>query len=120
MGEENPFADRHPKLVVSTPLEQAEWNDSTLLKGNILEAVAKLKRQPGQDILVAGSCELVHTPMQHDLIDEYRLMVFPRVLGNGKRLFTDWGETKILRLAETKTFRSGVVVLSYQPGNNYT
>ena len=121
MGEGNPFADRMnsiPKFVVSTTLKQAEWNNSTLIKGNVPEEVAKLKQQPGQDILVAGSCELVHTLMQHDLIDEYRLMVFPIVLGSGKRLFKDGSETKILRLAETRTFRSGVVVLTYQPGNS--
>jgi dihydrofolate reductase len=64
-----------PKFVVSTTLEEVEWNNSTLIKENIAEEVAKLKQQPGQDILVAGSGDLVHTLMQHDLIDEYRLMV---------------------------------------------
>lgn len=120
MGEGSPFADRMnsiPKFVVSTTLKQAEWNNSTLIKGNVPEQVAKLKQQPGQDILVGGSCELVHTLMQHDLIDEYRLMVFPLVLGSGKRLFKDGSEKKILRLVETRTFRLGAVVLTYQPGN---
>ena len=80
-----------------------------------MEAPDKLKQQPGQDILVAGSADLVHTLMQHDLIDEYRIMVHPVVVGSGKRLFRDGSDTKVLRLLETKTFSSGVVVLSYQP-----
>ncbi len=90
MTDEHGFADRMnglPKFVVSTTLEEVEWNNSRLIKGNIAEEVYKLKQQPGQDILVAGSGELVHTLMQHDLIDEYRIMVHPVVLGSGKRLF---------------------------------
>ncbi len=116
MGEGNPFADRMnsiPKFVVSTTLEKVEWNNSRLIKGNITEEVYKLKQQPGQDILVFGSSNLVNTLMQHDLIDEYRLMVFPIVLGSGKRLFRDTN-TK-LKLVDAKTFRSGVVVLTYTP-----
>jgi dihydrofolate reductase len=100
-----------PKFVVSTTLEEVEWNNSTLIKENIAEEVAKLKQQPGQDILVAGSGDLVHTLMQHDLIDEYRLMVHPVVLGNGKRLFREGTNTLKLQLLETKTFSSGIVVL---------
>jgi dihydrofolate reductase len=96
-------ANSLPKFVVSTTLKEVEWNN------------AKLKQQPGQDILIAGSGELVHTLMQHDLIDEYRLMVHPVVLGSGKRLFRDGTDTKVLKLIETKTFSSGVVLLSYQP-----
>jgi dihydrofolate reductase len=118
MGKGNPFADRMnsiSKFVVSTTLEEVEWNNSSLIKGNIAEEVSKLKRQPGQNILVAGSGDLVHTLMQHDLIDEYRLMVFPIVLGSGKRLFKDGNDKKVLTLVNTKTFRSGVVVLSYKP-----
>jgi dihydrofolate reductase len=113
------FADRMnglPKYVVSTTLEEPlEWNNSTLIKGNVAEEVSKLKQQPGQDILIAGSADLVHTLMQHDLIDEYRIMVHPVVVGSGKRLFRDGSDTKVLRLVETKTFGSGVVVLTYQP-----
>ncbi len=118
MTDEAGFADRMnslPKFVVSTTLEEVAWNNSRLIKGNIAEEVYKLKQQPGQDILIAGSGELVHTLMQHDLIDEYRLMVYPVVLGSGKRLFRDGSDTTVLRLVETKTFSSGVVVLSYQP-----
>ena len=105
----------YPKYVVSTTLEEPlEWSNSTLIKGNVAEEVSRLKQQPGKDILVFGSGDLVNTLMQHGLIDEYRLMVFPVVVGSGKRLF-DNIETTVLRLVETKTFGSGVVVLSYRP-----
>ncbi|MGI8588803.1 MAG: dihydrofolate reductase family protein [Chloroflexia bacterium] len=74
-----------------------------------------MKQQPGQDILLSGSADLVHTLMQHDLIDEYRLMGHPIVLGSGKRLFRDTGDMKVLKLVETKTFSSGIIVLTYHP-----
>ena len=77
--------------------------------------MSRLKHEGGQDLLVFGSCELVYTLTQLDLIDEYRLMVFPIVLGSGKRLFREGSEQKALKLVETKAFASGVVVLSYQP-----
>lgn len=119
MTDEEGFADRMnslPKFVVSTTLEDPlEWNNSTLIKGNIAEEVANLKQQPGQDILIYGSGDLVHTLMQHGLIDQYRLLVHPVVLGSGKRLFKDGSDTTVLRLVETKTFGSGVVVLTYRP-----
>jgi dihydrofolate reductase len=76
---------------------------------------SKLKQQPGQDILVEGSGNLVDTLMRYDLIDEYRLMVFPIVLGSGKRFFKDGSYKKVLKLVDVKTFISGVVVLSYKP-----
>jgi dihydrofolate reductase len=88
MTDEAGFADRMnnlPKYVASTTLDEAEWNAS-LIK-NVADEVARLKQQPGQDILIYGSADLGHTLMQHDLIDEYRLMVFPVVLGSGKCLF---------------------------------
>ena len=118
MTDEAGFADRMnslPKFVVSTTLEAAEWNAS-LIKENVAEEVARLKQQPGQDILVFGSADLVHTLMQQGLVDEYRLMIHPVVVGSGKRLFRDGVDTTALRLVETKTFPSGVVVLTYQPG----
>ncbi len=118
MTDELGFADRMnglPKFVVSTTLEKAECNNSRPIRENIPEEVSRLKRQPGQDILVAGSRELVHTLLQHDLIDEYRLMVHPVVLGSGKRLFPDGSDMKVLRLVDTRTFSSGIVLLSYQP-----
>ena len=111
------FADRMnnlPKFVVSATLKQVEWNNSRLIKGNVAEEVSRLKQQAGQDILIAGSSQLVRTLMQDNLIDEYRLMVHPVVLGGGKRLFAD-GRHTTLKLAGPKTFSSGVVVLTYEP-----
>lgn len=115
--DEQGFADRMnslPKYVVSTTLDTAEWTNSHLIKGKVAEDVATLKQQPGQDILVAGSGTLVQTLMRHDLIDEYHLLVYPVVLGRGKRLFTD-GSTTTLSLVATKAFSSGVVLLVYRP-----
>src|SRR5918997_6019397 len=105
----------YPKYVVSTTLDEAGWNNSTIIKGNIAEEGFRLKQQPGQDILIFGSGDLVNTLMQHGLIDEYRIMVFPVIVGSGKRLFEDGSETTALRLVDTKTFGSGVVVLTYRP-----
>jgi dihydrofolate reductase len=114
------FADKMnsmPKYVVATTLEEPlEWNNSTLIRGNVAQEVSKLRQQPGGDILINGSGELVHTLMGHDLIDEYRLMVFPVVLGSGKRLFRDGSHTPTaLKLVDTKTVGSGVLILTYQP-----
>src|SRR5436309_15961052 len=92
-----------PKYVASTTLSEMTWNAS-LIKGDLAEEVSRLKQEPGQDMLVFGSCELVYTLTQLDLIDEYRLMVFPLVLGSGKRIFRDGSEKKTLKLVETKTF----------------
>ncbi|HVA92812.1 MAG TPA: dihydrofolate reductase family protein [Chloroflexota bacterium] len=118
--DEAGFADRMnslPKFVVSTTLNEVTWNNSRLIKANVAEEVAKLKEQPGQDILVYGSAQLVNTLREHDLVDEYRLMVYPVVLGSGKRLFRDGSKTT-LKLVETKTFGSGVVALTYHPANS--
>jgi dihydrofolate reductase len=113
------FADKMnsmPKYVVSTTLEAAEWNNSTLIKGDVAEEVAKLKDQESQDILVAGSRTLVQTLTEHDLVDEYRLMVFPVVLGSGKRMFGDADNAKTLRLVESKPVGpDGVLVSTYEP-----
>ncbi len=117
--DEAGFADRMnglPKYVVSTTLEEVGWNNARLIKGNVAEEVSRLKQQPGQDILIAGSGTLVQTLMQHDLIDDYRLLVYPVVLGSGKRLFRDRSKAT-LRLVETKTFPSGVVLFEYQAAN---
>ncbi len=113
-GEYGERMNSMPKYVASRTLTQMEWNAS-LITGDLAEEVNRFKGEPGQDILVFGSCELVHTLTQLDLVDEYRLMVFPIVVGSGKRVFRDGGEKKILKLVETKTFASGVVVLSYEP-----
>ncbi|MDR0266758.1 dihydrofolate reductase family protein [Paenibacillus sp.] len=118
----NGFADRmnnYRKIVVSSTLQELKWNNSCLIKENIVEEVSKLKLQPGRDILLLGSCELVNMLMQYDLIDEYRIMVFPIVVGNGKRLFNDRNDMKVLKHVETKTFRSGVTVLTYQPHSGH-
>jgi dihydrofolate reductase len=115
--DEQGFADRMnsiPKYVVSTTLDKAEWNNSHLIKKNAAEEIARLKQQPGQGILVAGSVTLVQTLIQHNLVDEYHLLVYPLVLGSGKRLFQD-GSKANLKLVETRSFGSGVVALSYQP-----
>ena len=115
MTDEQGFADRMnglPKYVVSATLEKLEWNNSHLLKGDIAKEVAKLKQQPGQDIMVAGSARLIQMLMQYKLIDEFRLMVHPVILGSGKRLFEN-GKTS-LSLVDTKRLSSGVVILTYQ------
>jgi dihydrofolate reductase len=115
-GEYGAWMNGYPKYVASTTLEEPlEWNNSNLIQGNVAEEVSRLKQQPGKDILIFGSGDLVNMLMQHDLIDEYRIMVFPVVVGSGKRLFGDGSDTKVLELVETKTFGSGVVVLTYQP-----
>lgn len=113
------FADRMngmPKFVASTTLDEADWSNSTVIKGDVAEEVTRLKQQPGGDILVAGSARLVHTLMRHDLVDEYRLMVFPVVLGSGKRLFPDAGGKTTLTLVESRPLGpDGVVLLTYEP-----
>jgi dihydrofolate reductase len=116
--DETGFADRMnnlPKFVVSTTLKELAWHNSKLIKGNVAEEVYQLKQQSGQDILIAGSRQLVHTLMHHNLIDEYRLMVNPIVLGTGKRLFDEAMEKTDLRLANSTTFPTGIVLLSYRP-----
>jgi len=118
MTDEQGFADRMnslPKYVVSTTLSEATWNNSRLIKEHVVEEIAALKQQSGQDILVAGSADLVHTLMQHDLVDEYKLMVHPVLVGEGKRLFKDGIDKLVLKLVGTKAFSSGIVILTYQP-----
>jgi dihydrofolate reductase len=106
-----------PKLVASRTLkEPLEWN-ATLIKGDVAEEIAKLKQEPGGDIEMYGSTSLMQTLMKHDLIDEYRIAVHPLILGGGKRLFPDSGESAKLQLIGTKTRTSGVTVLTYIPEN---
>jgi dihydrofolate reductase len=105
------------KYVVSRTLDKVEWNNSTLIKDNIVEEITKLKEQDGQDIAVHGSATLVQTLMQHDLVDRYRLLVYPVVVGKGKRLFKE-GTTATLKLLESQSFSSGVVALVYEPDRN--
>jgi dihydrofolate reductase len=112
------FADKFnsmPKYVVSSTLEDPEWNNSTVLKGDVAEEVAKLRDEQDGDIVVHGSARLVQTLVEHDLVDELRLMVFPVVLGSGKRLFGDTSDKKALRLADSKMVGDGVAILTYEP-----
>ena len=102
-----------PKYVVSTTMDEAGWNNSTVIKGDVAKEVARLKQEPGGNILVYGSGELVKTLMDHDLVDELVLMVFPVVLGSGKRLFQDGVDRTALKLVETKPAGS-VVILTLQ------
>src|SRR5215207_1879274 len=104
----------YPKYVVSTTLQESlEWNAS-LIEGDLAEEVSRLKQESGKDILVYGSGDLVNTLMKHNLVDEYRLMVFPIVVGSGKRLFEGEINTTVLELVDSKTLSTGVV-LTYQP-----
>ena len=103
------------KYVVSKTLEEPlEWKNSTLIKDNIVEELTTLKQQDGKDIVVHGSATLVHTLMEHDLVDRYRLLVYPVVLGKGKRLFQE-GIPATFKLLESQSFSSGVVALVYEP-----
>ena len=104
-----------PKYVVSTTSRQLDWRNSTLLQGDVCEAVAQLKRQPGNELQVHGSGELVRTLMARELIDEYRLLIHPVVLGNGKRLFAEGTTPAALRLVDTMTTSRGVVAHVYEP-----
>lgn len=102
------------KYVVSTTLDKAEWNNSVLIKDNVVEEIRKLKQQDGGDIAVHGSGRLVQTLMQHDLVDTYRLLVYPLVLGKGQRLF-EGDAAATLKLVESQTFSTGVLALVYEP-----
>jgi dihydrofolate reductase len=117
--DDNPFAatlNGLPKYVASTTLtEPLEWQNSTLLHGDVATAVAALMEQPGGNIVVLGSGDLVQTLMEHDLVDEFGLMINPVVLGSGKRLFRDSISTRPLRLIRSTTTGTGVLVTAYAP-----
>jgi dihydrofolate reductase len=111
------FADKFngmPKYVVSTTLKDPEWNNSTVISGDVAAAVADLKQTVDGDILVNGSVQLVQTLLEHDLVDEYQLMVFPTVLGAGKRLFGETSDTISLRLVDAKP-AGETLILIYEP-----
>jgi dihydrofolate reductase len=116
--DDNPFAavlNNRQKYVASRTLEEPlSWRNSTLLQGDAMEAVAKLKEQP-DDLVVLGSGELVRSLMRANLVDEYVLLIHPLVLGSGRRLFPDGGPSAALRLVDTKTTTTGVVIATYQP-----
>jgi dihydrofolate reductase len=112
------FADKFnsmPKYVVSSTLESPEWNNTTVLKGDAVSEASKLKQELDGDIYVHGSCQLVQTLIENDLVDELHLMVFPVILGTGKRVFGETSDKKTLRLADSRTVGEGVAILVYQP-----
>jgi dihydrofolate reductase len=117
-SREGEFADKFntmPKYVVSSTLKEPEWANSTVLEGDVVEEVAKLKDERDGDIVVHGSRRLVQTLLEHDLVDELRLMMYPIVLGSGKRLFGETSDKKPLRLVDSKVVGDGVAILVYQP-----
>jgi dihydrofolate reductase len=107
------YLNRVSKYVVSRTLEDPDWEHTTVLQGNVVDEIQALKAKPGKDIVATGSITLVHDLIGADLVDEYRLFVYPIVLGGGRRLFTDATDIPRLRLAEVQPFRSGVVLLRY-------
>ena len=112
------FLNTIPKYVASTTLkEPLPWSNSTLLKGDAAQAVSQLKQQPGKDLLIMGSGELIQSLMRANLIDDYVLLIHPLVLGSGRRLFPDGGAAATLRLVATSTTDKGVVIASYQPAS---
>ena len=102
------------KYVVTTTLDKADWNNSHIITGDVVEEIRKLKQQDGKNIIVHGSGRLIETLMAHDLVDEYRLLVYPLVVGEGQRLFETDQKAK-LKLVESKTMSSGVIGLIYEP-----
>jgi dihydrofolate reductase len=107
--------NRLPKYVVSKTLDKVEWHNSTLIRGDIAKQVAELKRRHEREILIQGSSELVQALLANDLVDEYRLLLFPVVLGSGKRLFGSGAVPSALTLVDTRATSTGVVVNTYRP-----
>ena len=104
-----------PKYVVSNTLERADWNNTTILRGDVAAEITRLKEQPGGELVMYGSADLLAELMKHNLVDEYRLLLYPLVLGSGKHLFRDRIDTQYLRLTQSRVFSSGVVLLVYEP-----
>jgi dihydrofolate reductase len=119
MPQPNPFTEvlnNSQKYVASTTLkEPLSWVNSTLLKGDVVEAVAKLKEEQDKDFVVLGSGELIQTLMKHNLVDEYQLFIHPLILGTGRRLFTDGSSFAALKLVDAKPTTTGVIIATYQP-----
>ena len=116
-SQEGEFADKFntmPKYVVSSTLKDPEWTNTTVLRGGLAEEVARLRQRHEGDVLVHGSAQLVQALLDNDLVDELRLMVFPVVLGSGRRLFGDTGDKKPLALAESRRLGGGVAILIYR------
>jgi dihydrofolate reductase len=121
MSTDEPYAshiNNMPKYVVSTTLDDVEWGKwekPTLIKGNLAQEINKLKQQPGKNISIGGSPTLVRSLLQEDLLDEFKLMIHPVVVGKGKRLFTEDVDLKRLKLVDSKVTGTGVVIVTYQP-----
>jgi dihydrofolate reductase len=113
-GEFADYFNSMPKYVVSSTLKNPEWNNTTVLEGDVVDEVTKLKQRHERDIVVHGSPQLTQTLIEHDLVDALHLLVYPVIVGAGKRLFDGTSETKRLRLAETRTFGDGVHLLVYE------
>jgi dihydrofolate reductase len=111
------YMNNTPKLVVSSTLDSLDWQNSTLIKGNVIEELTRLKQQPGKNIGITGSGTLVRSLLNAGVLDELRLLVHPVVVGKGKRLFDDQSEQKGLKLVESKIFDSGTIYLTYQPAD---
>jgi dihydrofolate reductase len=103
-----------PKYVVSSTLEDPDWNNSTELKGDVVDEVSKLKQELNGEIVVLGSPQLARTLIEHDLVDELRLMIYPVVLGAGARLFGETSDKKPMRLVDAQTVGDGVAILTYE------
>ena len=116
-GEFGEKMNTMPKYVVSSNLDKLEWTGSKLITGDLTEEIRKLKKQPGKDLLLSGSAQLFNALMRENLIDLYRFMLHPIVLGKGKRLFANDGGRNVLDLVETKRFSAGIVILEYTPQN---
>jgi dihydrofolate reductase len=114
-GEFADLFNSMPKYLVSSTLKDPEWTNTTVLEGDVVEEVSTLREGPDGDIVVHGSAQLTQALIEHDLVDELRLMVFPVVLGTGKRLFGDPGDKKTLDLVDSKVVGDGVVILTYRP-----
>ncbi|HEX5825190.1 MAG TPA: dihydrofolate reductase family protein [Candidatus Limnocylindrales bacterium] len=119
MPDDNPFTkviNDATKFVASQTLKAPlAWNNSTLLEGDAVDAVTRLKKKPGKDVVILGSGELIHSLMKHDLIDEYRLLIHPLILGSGRRLFADGGPLATFKLVDSQTTTTGVVIATYHP-----
>ncbi|MDQ5874849.1 MAG: dihydrofolate reductase family protein [Actinomycetota bacterium] len=115
------FADKMnsmPKYVVSSTLTDPEWHNTTVLSGDVIDEIRKLKANDGGPLLVAGSATLVHALVENDLVDQYRVMVFPVLIADGLRMFPDVTEKKLLQLVDTQTFGSGVAVHTFEPAGS--
>jgi dihydrofolate reductase len=106
------------KYVVSSTLDKLEWPGSKLVRGNLAEEMRRLKREPGHDLLLSGSAQLFNALMRENLIDIYRFMVHPVILGKGKRLFAGANDKRALELVETRRFSLGIVIMEYKPAKN--